>query len=80
MDAEDGPRTALKRVILAAQEKLYQDRCEEKWRREKLSDRPNEQCSALELAEWIKTNDLEDAWVKLAEEFEEKDVIGLNGK
>ena len=55
-------RTALRRLILAAQEKLHEERCQAKWIRDKLADKPNEQCSALDLVDEIKRYDPENAW------------------
>ena len=73
-------RASPKGVVLAAQEKLYEERCSAKWQRDTLTDKPNEQCSALDLANEIKANDPDEAWQSLADEFEKKGVEGMNGK
>ena len=52
----------------------------QQWQRDKFTDKPHEQCSALDLANEIKAYDSDKAWQRLAEEFEEKGVEGMNGK
>ena len=72
-------KAALKKVLATAQQKLHEERCQERWNKERLADKPNDQCSALDLVEEIKKYDPDNAWEQLTQEFEFHGVRGLTG-